>query len=68
MSDDDQTVVQTKAQGYVYDLDALSEARGADYAPIVLSEANIFMPYPEADVIQNPYFNQPPVEYDFSEK
>ena len=68
MSDDDQTVVQTKAQGYVYDLDALSEARGADYSPIVLSEANIFMPYPEADVIQNPYFNQPPVEYDFSEK
>ena len=68
MSDDDQTVVQTKAQGYVYDLDALSEARGADYSPIVLSEANIFMPYPEADVIQNPYFNQPPVEYDFSEQ
>ncbi len=65
---DDQTVVQTKAQGYVYDLDALSEARGADYSPIVLSEANIFMPYPEADVIQNPYFNQPPVEYDFSEQ
>ncbi len=66
-SETDNTVVKTKDQGYVYDLDALAEARGADYAPIVLSEANIFMPYPEADVIQNPYFNQPAVEYNFGE-
>ena len=67
MSDDDQTVVKTKAQGYVYDLDSLSQSRGSDYSPIVLSESNIFMPYPEADVIQNPYFNQPAVEYEFRE-
>lgn len=66
-SENDNTVVQTKEQGYTYDLRALAEARGADYSPIVLSEANIFMPYPESDVIQNPYFNKPAVEYQFSE-
>ncbi len=68
MSDTDQTVVQTKKEGYVYNLDSLAQSRGADYSPIVLSEANIFMPYPEADVIQNPYFNQPPVVYEFKEQ
>ena len=65
-SETDNTVVKTAKQGYTYNLDSLANARGADYAPIVLSEANIFMPYPEADVIQNPYFNQQPQDYDFS--
>lgn len=67
VSTEDNTTVQTKAQGYTFNLDELARAKGADYQPIVLSEANIFMPYPEADVIQNPYFNQPPVEYNFGE-
>jgi hypothetical protein len=67
-SESDNTVVKTAKQGYTYNLDSLANARGADYAPIVLSEANIFMPYPEADVIQNPYFNQPPQEYEFSKE
>ena len=67
-SESDNTVVKTAKQGYTYNLDSLANARGADYAPIVLSEANIFMPYPEADVIQNPYFNQSPQEYDFSKE
>ena len=65
VSNDDNTTVKTKAQGYTYDVDALARAKGADYQPIVLSEANIFMPYPEADVIQNSYFNEAPVEYEF---
>ena len=67
VSIDDNTTVITKKQGYTYDVDALARAKGADYQPIVLSEANIFMPYPEADVIQNPYFNQPPTVYTFGE-
>ena len=67
MGENDNTVVQTKAQGYTFDLRAKAEERGADYSPIVLSEANIFMPYPEGDVIQNPYFNKPAVEYNFGE-
>ena len=67
VSIDDNTTFQTKAQGYTFDLDQEARKKGADYQPIVLSEANIFMPYPEADVIQNPYFNSPAEEYDFSE-
>ena len=67
-SETDNTVVKTAKEGYTYNLDSLANSRGADYSPIVLSEANIFMPYPEADVIQNPYFNQQPQDYDFSKE
>ncbi|MBP5386090.1 MAG: RagB/SusD family nutrient uptake outer membrane protein [Prevotella sp.] len=67
-SETDNTVVKTAKEGYSYNLDSLANSRGADYSPIVLSEANIFMPYPEADVIQNPYFNQQPQDYDFSKE
>ena len=35
------------------------------YQPIVLSEANIFMPYPEADVLRNAYLKQAAQSYDF---
>lgn len=28
---------------------------------------NIFLPYPESDVIQNPLLNEPPVDYEFNE-
>ena len=28
---------------------------------------NIFLPYPESDVIQNPLLNEPPVPYTFNE-
>ncbi len=67
VSESDNTVVRTREQGYTFDLREMAESKGADYSPIVLSEANIFMPYPEGDVIQNPYFNQPPQEYNFGE-
>ena len=65
--ENDNTVVKTVRQGYTFNLDSLARSRGADYQPIVLSEANIFMPYPESDVIQNRYFNSAPVDYDFGE-
>lgn len=35
--------------------------------PIILTEANIFMPYPEADVLQNPYLSKSPEPYEFSD-
>lgn len=35
--------------------------------PVVVVEANIFLPYPEADVLQNPYLSQSPEPYDFGE-
>jgi len=35
------------------------------FQPISLSEANIFMPYPESDVLRNEYFRKDPQAYDF---
>ena len=57
-------VPQDKEHGYTYDLwkDALNTT---GVLPIKLTEENIFMPYPESDVLQNPYFNMPAVEYVF---
>jgi len=64
--EDSEDVYMTKKDGYEFDLDKLSrECDG--YNPVVLSETNIFMPYPEADVLRNPYFNQPAETYDFGE-
>ena len=65
--EDSETVIQTKEQGYVYVVDALSRARDG-YDPVTLSETNIFMPYPEADVIRNPYFKEPAQNYDFGDE
>jgi hypothetical protein len=64
---DTENVLKTKEQGYVYDVDALSRACDG-YDPVTLSEANIFLPYPEADVIRNPYFKEPAQNYDFGDE
>ncbi|MBR6264552.1 MAG: RagB/SusD family nutrient uptake outer membrane protein [Prevotella sp.] len=66
MRDEDKNVVQTAKQGYKFNLDSLSQAM-VGYQPVVLGEHNIFMPYPEADVIQNPLLKEKPVAYDFGE-
>lgn len=63
---DTEDIIQTKAEGYEYDVDKLSRAQDG-YDPVVLSEANIFLPYPETDVLSNPYFNQPAQNYDFGD-
>lgn len=34
---------------------------------IVITDESVFMPYPEADVIQNPFLSMPPVAYDFGD-
>lgn len=51
---------------YTYDFNSLVSV-SSDYMPIVLTETNIMMPYPETDVIQNPAFNKEPVDFDFNE-
>jgi len=66
-STDDNTIVMTKKQGYTYNVDSIVRAH-SNLIPIVLSETNIFMPYPESDVIQNHYFNEAPQAYDFGEE
>uniref|UniRef100_A0AB33J1T0 RagB/SusD family nutrient uptake outer membrane protein n=1 Tax=Prevotella sp. GTC17254 TaxID=3236794 RepID=A0AB33J1T0_9BACT len=52
---------------YKYDYADLVSKHVTGYQPIVLSEANIFMPYPESDVIQNHYLNEAPQPYNFGE-
>jgi hypothetical protein len=67
-SENDNTPVMTKAQGYEYDFNTLVREYTTGYQPVTLSEANIFMPYPESDVIQNPRLNDNPQPYDFGEE
>jgi hypothetical protein len=64
--DDSETVIQTKEEGYVYDMDKLASERDG-YDPVTLNETNIFLPYPESDVIRNPYFGKDAENYDFGE-
>lgn len=67
VSEQDNTPVQTKKQGYSYDFNSIVKKYVPTYQPIELSEANIFMPYPESDVIQNPNLSHsaPTEAYDF---
>lgn len=55
-----------KAHGYVYDVDSLVRAN-ANLVSIILNETNIFMPYPEADVLQNHYLKETPQPYNFGD-
>lgn len=65
---DDNTVVRKLTYSeYVELRSKLLADKGADYQPIVLSSANVFMPYPESDVIQNHYLKEAPQAYDFGE-
>ena len=66
--ENDNTVVQPLTQDEYESLrDKLLTDKGADYQPIKLSDTNIFMPYPESDVIQNEYLKKEPEAYDFGE-
>lgn len=52
--------------------DGLRFLEGPEYytAPeftINIEAEDIFLPYPESDVIQNPLLNEPPVPYTFNE-
>lgn len=55
-----------KAHGYTYNVDSLIRAN-TNLIPITLNEDNIFMPYPEADVLQNHYLKEAPQSYDFGD-
>ena len=64
-------------QGYLhfgrYDADGITLLEGPDYwnkpnfEIYVRGDQDIFMPYPESDVIQNPLLNEEPVPYEFNE-
>ena len=63
---DSEDIIQTVEDGYTYDVDALSRAQDG-YDPVTLNEENIFMPYPEADVLRNPNFKLAAQSYDFGD-
>lgn len=63
---DSEDILLTKADGYEYDIDKLCRALDG-YDPVVLNEQNIFMEYPEADVLRNPYFAKDAEAYDFGD-
>lgn len=66
--ENDNTIVRKISQSEFEEMrDALLKAKGSDYQPIVLSDANIFMPYPESDVIQNHFLKEAPQPYNFGE-
>lgn len=64
-SETDNTAVRLD-EPYVYNLNELLAKYCDGFQKVELSETNIFMPYPESDVIQNKYFNEAPVSYDFT--
>jgi len=64
-SEDDNTAI-AKGDKYEYNVNDLVAKYVTGYQAVVLSENNIFMPYPESDVIQNKYLSLPPVSYDFT--
>lgn len=65
VSQDDNTIVAS-GDKYSYNLNELVAKYVPGYQPVVLSENNIFMPYPESDVIQNKYLSMPAQPYDFT--
>ena len=65
VSQDDNTVLKS-GEDYTYNVNELVSKYVTGYQAVVLSESNIFMPYPESDVIQNKYLGLPAQPYEFT--
>lgn len=65
VSRDDNTVLKS-GEDYTYNVNELVSKYVTGYQAVVLSESNIFMPYPESDVIQNKYLSLPAQPYEFT--
>lgn len=65
VSETDNTIMAS-GDKYSYNVNELVAKYVSGYQPVVLSENNIFMPYPESDVIQNKYLSMPAQPYDFT--
>lgn len=63
--ENDEIILLTKEEGYVFDVKAIMEGNGEKR--IEINESNVFLPYPEADVLQNPYLKEAPQPYDFGD-
>lgn len=65
VSQDDNTVLKS-GEDYTYNVNELVSKYVTGFQAVVLSESNIFMPYPESDVIQNKYLSLPAQPYEFT--
>lgn len=67
VDDNDKTMYKSVADGFVYDVNDYTDYQGKPYPTprVVIGETNIFLPYPESDVLQNPYLSEDPQPYDF---
>jgi len=66
LRDGDGNYIMTKEDGYKLNVDSLLNAHEA-HPNIVVTKSNVFMPYPEADVLQNHFLREEPQPYDFGE-
>lgn len=64
-SENDNTAIKVDG-GYTYNVNELVSKYVTGYQAVVLNENNIFMPYPESDVIQNKYLSMPAQPYVFT--
>ena len=64
-SENDNTAIKVDG-GYTYNVNELVSKYVTGYQAVVLNENNIFMPYPESDVIQNKYLSLPAQPYEFT--
>lgn len=64
-NENDNTAIKVDG-GYTYNVNELVSKYVTGYQAVVLNENNIFMPYPESDVIQNKYLSMPAQPYDFT--
>lgn len=64
-SENDNTAIKVDG-GYTYNVNELVSKYVTGYQAVVLNENNIFVPYPESDVIQNKYLSMPAQPYDFT--
>jgi len=65
LADNNNTMYKSVASGFVYDMRNYTDYQGNTHDRIVISKSNIFLPYPESDVLQNPYLSEDPQPYDF---
>jgi hypothetical protein len=59
--------INSQNRDYAYTLDDAGLVLGTPYSDVVATADDIFLPYPENDVIQNPLLAEDPVPYDFND-
>jgi len=67
IADNNDDMYQSVADGFVYNPLNFTNSQNQPYPTprVVITASNVFLPYPESDVLQNPYLSQTPVPYDF---